>query len=82
MKRKKELERKENFLKEIFGEIQKYIEDENVSEISLNQDGRIFLDIRGKGYIDSGEKLSRIAGENIIKIVSAFNEKEIPESHP
>ncbi|CAM3108117.1 ATPase, T2SS/T4P/T4SS family [Streptobacillus felis] len=82
IKRKLDLERKENFLKENLTGIQKFLEDISISEISLNQDGKIFLDIKGKGRVDSGETLSKIDGENIIKIVAAFSEQEITETSP
>lgn len=37
---------------------------------------QIYLDIKGKGRVDSEEVLSKIDGENIIKLVVAFSENK------
>lgn len=82
LKRELENERKINFLKENLVGIEKWLIDEKISEISLNQDGKIYLDIKGKGRVDSGEILTKVDGENIIKLVAAFSEKQITEETP
>ncbi|WP_064611032.1 ATPase, T2SS/T4P/T4SS family [Streptobacillus moniliformis] len=80
--RELENEKKINFLKENLVGIEKWLNDENISEISLNQDGKIYLDIKGKGRIDSEKTLSKVDGENIIKLVAAFSGKQITEETP
>ena len=50
--------------------IARFLEDPGVVEVMLNPDGRIWIDRLSEGLSDTGEQLSSVDGERIVRLVA------------
>ena len=82
IKRKLEKERKISFVNENLLVISHHLIDKDTTEISLNQNGEIWIEKFGVGYINSNEKIKDIVAENIIKVIASYVGKTITRQDP
>ena len=63
-------------------DLMKFMHDENVMEIMLNPDGKIWIDTHSEGCIDSGLLLDAQKAKQIIYNVAALANRTIPPDFP
>ena len=71
-----------DFFYNALGVIRKYLDDPNVTDIMLNPDGSIWLDLFSEGAIKTAEQLSWEQAEQIIRVVSGMSGKYFDEVNP
>ncbi|MET3225821.1 P-type conjugative transfer ATPase TrbB [Bradyrhizobium japonicum] len=59
-----------------------YLEDEAIIEVMLNPDGRLWIDQLSIGLIDTGETLSAVDGERIVRLVAHHVGAEVHAGAP
>lgn len=59
-----------------------YLEDESIVEVMLNPDGRIWIDRLSSGLTDTGETLSPVDGERIVRLVAHHVGAEVHAGSP
>ncbi|SDI25449.1 type IV secretion system protein VirB11 [Bradyrhizobium sp. Rc2d] len=59
-----------------------YLEDEAIIEVMLNPDGRLWIDRLSNGLIDTGETLSAVDGERIVRLVAHHVGAEVHAGAP
>ncbi|MDI3563375.1 P-type conjugative transfer ATPase TrbB [Bradyrhizobium sp. Arg816] len=59
-----------------------YLEDESIIEVMLNPDGRLWIDRLSNGLIDTGETLSAVDGERIVRLVAHHVGAEVHAGAP
>lgn len=62
--------------------IARYLEDDAVVEVMLNPDGRLWIDRLSDGLSDTGERLSAVDGERIIRVVAHHVGAEVHAAAP
>ena len=62
--------------------IARFLEDVAVVEVMLNPDGRIWIDRLSEGLTDTGERLSAIDGERIVRLVAHHVGAEVHARSP
>lgn len=62
--------------------IARYLEDDAVVEVMLNPDGRLWIDRLSVGLTDTGERLSAVDGERIIRVVAHHVGAEVHAAAP
>lgn len=62
--------------------IARFLEDPGVVEVMLNPDGRIWVDRLSEGLADTGEKLSAVDGERIVRLVAHHVGAEVHARNP
>lgn len=82
IKRNLEKERKIAFVNENLELLKEYLEDKDITEISLNESGEIWIEKFGIGYIKSKTKISEINAEGIIKVIASYVGKNITREDP
>lgn len=63
-------------------DIARWLEDEDVVEVMLNPDGRLWLDRLGEGLVDTRQVLSAADGERIIRLVAHHVAAEVHGDRP
>ncbi|MCF6238048.1 MAG: hypothetical protein L3J79_04415, partial [Candidatus Marinimicrobia bacterium] len=77
------LRRIHSMLKTAMGpEIMKALADKNTLEVMLNPDGKLWLDIQGRGRIDTGQRLSAPEAERLIRLVASHMGSECHARNP
>lgn len=82
---KREIEERKKilFINQNLGQdILNLLEDDLITEISANQDGRIWIDIVGKGYEKTEIVYSEIKRKTIIEVIASFNGKSANNMTP
>ncbi|TGN86849.1 P-type conjugative transfer ATPase TrbB [Bradyrhizobium yuanmingense] len=59
-----------------------YLEDEEIIEVMLNPDGRLWIDKLSSGLTDTGETLSAADGERIVRLVAHHVGAEVHAGSP
>lgn len=59
-----------------------YLEDQTIVEVMLNPDGRLWIDRLSNGLIDTGETLSAVDGERIVRLVAHHVGAEVHAGSP
>lgn len=59
-----------------------WLDDPEVVEVMLNPDGRLWLDLLGRGLVDTGEVLSPADGERIVRLVAHHVGAEVHADAP
>lgn len=62
--------------------IARFLEDPGVVEVMLNPDGRIWVDRLSEGLADTGERLSAVDGERIVRLVAHHVGAEVHARNP
>jgi P-type conjugative transfer ATPase TrbB len=66
-----------------FGDsITEWISNQNIYEIMLNPDGRLWVQDRVTGLVYYGDRLTSVQAMNLIGTVASFNDLIVNESHP
>lgn len=60
----------------------RWLDDPEVVEVMLNPDGRLWLDLLGRGLVDTGEVLSAADGERIVRLVAHHVGAEVHADAP
>ena len=77
------LERQAMMLEASMGrDLMNFMHDENVMEIMLNPDGKIWIDTHSKGCIDSGLTMDGATAKQLIYNVAALAGRTIPPDFP
>ena len=63
-------------------DIMKALGDKNTQEVMLNPDGRLWLDIQGRGRVDTGIQLSALDAERLIRLVASHMGSECHAKNP
>ena len=72
----------EGLIRELGDTIVAALGDDDVVEILLNPDGRIWLDSRSEGMVDSGARLLPQEGEAILASIAGMLGTQIDSEHP
>jgi P-type conjugative transfer ATPase TrbB len=59
-----------------------WLEDDSVVEVMLNPDGRLWIDRLAGGLVDTGERLSPVDGERIVRLVAHHVGAEVHPGAP
>ena len=59
------------------GDVKKLLEIENITEVMLNQDGYLWIEIAGKGTEKTTYTLSEEQAKTIINTIASYNNKEL-----
>ncbi|MDA9433499.1 P-type conjugative transfer ATPase TrbB [Bradyrhizobium sp. CCBAU 51627] len=59
-----------------------YLEDDAIIEVMLNPDGRLWIDRLSSGLVDTGETLSAVDGERIVRLVAHHVGAEVHAGAP
>jgi type IV secretion system protein TrbB len=59
-----------------------WLEDPGVVEVMLNPDGRLWLDRLTEGLIDTGERLTAVDGERVVRLVAHHVGAEVHSAAP
>ena len=62
--------------------VARFLEDPAVVEVMLNPDGRIWIDRLSEGLSDTGERLSPVDGERIVRLVAHHVSAEVHSGAP
>src|ERR1700736_1071156 len=62
--------------------IARWLEDSGVAEVMLNPDGRLWIDRLVEGLDDTGEHLSAVDGERIVRLVAHHVGAEVHPGSP
>src|SRR4030088_296833 len=62
--------------------IARFLDDPEIVEVMLNPDGRLWIDRLSSGLIDTGERLSALDGERIVRLVAHHLRSEVPAAAP
>ena len=72
-----------NMLKTAMGPgIMAALENKNTQEVMLNPDGKLWLDIQGRGRVDTGIQLSASDAERLIRLVASHMGSECHAKNP
>jgi P-type conjugative transfer ATPase TrbB len=70
-------------LRTAFGQaITRFLEDSSIIEVMLNPDGRLWIDRLSSGLTDTGESLSALDGERIVRLVAHHVGVEVHADSP
>ena len=76
-------DKKEKFMYANFGEdLTKFLEDDSIIEINLNQDGYLWIERFGEGRTKTNFKISPRKARGILEVVADFNNAEITYKDP
>jgi type IV secretion system protein TrbB len=62
--------------------ISRFLEDPTIVEVMLNPDGRLWIDRLSSGLTDTGESLSALDGERIVRLVAHHVGAEVHAGAP
>src|SRR5260370_34712035 len=62
--------------------IARFLDDSVIVEVMLNPDGRLWIDRLSSGLIDTGERLSALDGERIVRLVAHHVGSEVHAAAP
>jgi len=62
--------------------IARFLDDPMIVEVMLNPDGRLWIDRLSSGLIDTGERLSALDGERIVRLVAHHVGSEVHAAAP
>lgn len=65
-----------------FRELKEYLIDDNVNEIAVNHDGKVWIATFDKGWVDTGKKLDRETILSLIQVVADYREVIVDETYP
>ncbi|RRD40368.1 secretion system protein E [Leptotrichia sp. OH3620_COT-345] len=75
--------KKINFLNENLGdEILDLLDREDINEISVNQDGKVWIDIAKEGYVKTETIYDNLRRKTIIEVIASFNGKSANNDTP
>lgn len=57
-----------------FRELKEYLEDDNVNEIAVNDNGEVWIATFTKGWVDTGKRLDKKTILSLMQVVADYRE--------
>lgn len=65
-----------------FRELKEYLEDDNVNEIAVNDNGEVWIATFTKGWVDTGKRLDKKTILSLMQVVADYREIIVDEVNP